>query len=74
MMSYQGLVGRVLADHVYWDARCVATRNQDISDGLASNLVASLQPIHVRSPLTCKSIVFSGFDLLVALWLESCLL
>nr|YP_009547285.1 RNA polymerase beta'' subunit [Adiantum tricholepis]AYW14941.1 RNA polymerase beta'' subunit [Adiantum tricholepis] len=55
-MSYQGLIGRVLADHVYWDARCVATRNQDISDGLASNLVASSQPIHVRSPLTCKSI------------------
>ncbi|MCO5602667.1 hypothetical protein L7F22_056803 [Adiantum nelumboides] len=43
-------------DHVYWDARCVATRNQDISDGLASNLVASSQAIHVRSPLTCKSI------------------
>nr|YP_010283930.1 RNA polymerase beta'' subunit [Paragymnopteris bipinnata var. bipinnata]UAT96839.1 RNA polymerase beta'' subunit [Paragymnopteris bipinnata var. bipinnata] len=55
-MSHQGLVGRVLADHVYWDARCVATRNQDISDGVASNLVASLQPIHVRSPLTCRSI------------------
>nr|YP_010376746.1 RNA polymerase beta'' subunit [Adiantum malesianum]UPV69511.1 RNA polymerase beta'' subunit [Adiantum malesianum] len=55
-MSHQGLVGRVLADHVYWDDRCVATRNQDISDGLASNLVASSQAIHVRSPLTCKSI------------------
>nr|YP_009548308.1 RNA polymerase beta'' subunit [Bommeria hispida]AYW15129.1 RNA polymerase beta'' subunit [Bommeria hispida] len=55
-MSHQGLVGRVLADHVYWNARCVATRNQDISDGVASNLVASLQPIHVRSPLTCRSI------------------
>nr|YP_009547460.1 RNA polymerase beta'' subunit [Cheilanthes micropteris]AYW15456.1 RNA polymerase beta'' subunit [Cheilanthes micropteris] len=55
-MSHQGLVGRVLANHVYWDARCVATRNQDISDGVASNLVASLQPIHVRSPLTCRSI------------------
>nr|YP_009548829.1 RNA polymerase beta'' subunit [Ceratopteris cornuta]AYW15804.1 RNA polymerase beta'' subunit [Pteris vittata] len=55
-ISSQRLVGRVLADHVYWDGRCVATRNQDISDGLASNLVASLQPIHVRSPLTRKSI------------------
>nr|YP_003934548.1 RNA polymerase beta'' subunit [Myriopteris lindheimeri]ADL29797.1 RNA polymerase beta'' subunit [Myriopteris lindheimeri] len=55
-MSHQGLVGRVLADHVYWDARCVATRNQDISDGVANNLVVSLQPIHVRSPLTCRSI------------------
>nr|YP_009548655.1 RNA polymerase beta'' subunit [Gastoniella chaerophylla]AYW15630.1 RNA polymerase beta'' subunit [Gastoniella chaerophylla] len=55
-ISYQRLVGRVLADNVYWDGRCVATRNQDISDILASNLVASLQPIHVRSPLTRKSI------------------
>nr|YP_009549522.1 RNA polymerase beta'' subunit [Histiopteris incisa]AYW16681.1 RNA polymerase beta'' subunit [Histiopteris incisa] len=55
-ISYQRLVGRVLADNVYWDVRCIATRNQDISDGLASNSVASAQPIHVRSPLTCKSI------------------
>ncbi|KAH7277824.1 hypothetical protein KP509_38G010100 [Ceratopteris richardii] len=55
-ISYQRLIGRVLADHVYWDVRCVATRNQDISDRLANNLVASLQPIHLRSPLTCKSI------------------
>nr|YP_009548481.1 RNA polymerase beta'' subunit [Tryonia myriophylla]AYW15302.1 RNA polymerase beta'' subunit [Tryonia myriophylla] len=55
-ISYQRLVGRVLANNVYWDSRCVATRNQDISDGLASNLVASLQPLHVRSPLTRKSI------------------
>nr|YP_009548221.1 RNA polymerase beta'' subunit [Onychium japonicum]AYW14767.1 RNA polymerase beta'' subunit [Onychium japonicum] len=53
---YQRLVGRVLADYFYWDGRCVALRNQDISDGLASNLVASSQPIHVRSPLTRKSI------------------
>nr|QLD96872.1 RNA polymerase beta'' subunit [Brainea insignis] len=55
-ISYQKLVGRVLADNVYWDVRCIATRNQDISDGLASNSVASAQPIYVRSPLTCKSI------------------
>nr|YP_009920757.1 RNA polymerase beta'' subunit [Woodwardia japonica]QMS48606.1 RNA polymerase beta'' subunit [Woodwardia japonica] len=55
-VSYQKLVGRVLADNVYWDVRCIATRNQDISDGLASNSVASAQPIYVRSPLTRKSI------------------
>nr|YP_011030788.1 RNA polymerase beta'' subunit [Hiya brooksiae]WQT71165.1 RNA polymerase beta'' subunit [Hiya brooksiae] len=55
-ISYQRLVGRVSADNVYWGVRCVATRNQDISDGLASNLAASAQPIRVRSPLTCKSI------------------
>nr|QKV47426.1 RNA polymerase beta'' subunit [Platycerium bifurcatum] len=55
-ISYQKLIGRVLADNVYWDARCIATRNQDISDGLAGNLVVSTQPIYVRSPLTRKSI------------------
>nr|YP_009427466.1 RNA polymerase beta'' subunit [Stegnogramma sagittifolia]ASU96141.1 RNA polymerase beta'' subunit [Stegnogramma sagittifolia] len=55
-ISYQKLVGRVLADNVYWDVRCIAARNQDISDGLASNSVASAQPIYVRSPLTRKSI------------------
>nr|YP_009183805.1 RNA polymerase beta'' subunit [Cyrtomium devexiscapulae]YP_009479768.1 RNA polymerase beta subunit [Cyrtomium fortunei]ALN96579.1 RNA polymerase beta'' subunit [Cyrtomium devexiscapulae]AVW85969.1 RNA polymerase beta subunit [Cyrtomium fortunei] len=55
-ISYQKLVGRVLADNVYRDVRCIATRNQDISDGLASNSVVSTQPIYVRSPLTRKSI------------------
>nr|YP_009690646.1 RNA polymerase beta'' subunit [Lomariopsis japurensis]QEG57426.1 RNA polymerase beta'' subunit [Lomariopsis japurensis] len=55
-ISYQRLVGRVLADNVYRDVRCIAIRNQDISDGLASDLVVSAQPIYVRSPLTCKSI------------------
>nr|YP_010518151.1 RNA polymerase beta'' subunit [Dryopteris fulgens]UXN84464.1 RNA polymerase beta'' subunit [Dryopteris fulgens]UXN84640.1 RNA polymerase beta'' subunit [Dryopteris fulgens] len=55
-ISYQKLVGRVLADNVYRDVRCIATRNQDISDGLASNSAVSTQPIYVRSPLTRKSI------------------
>nr|YP_009426328.1 RNA polymerase beta'' subunit [Diplazium dilatatum]ASU95003.1 RNA polymerase beta'' subunit [Diplazium dilatatum] len=55
-VSYQKLIGRVLAGNVYWGIRCIATRNQDISDGLASNSVASAQPIYVRSPLTRKSI------------------
>nr|YP_009547721.1 RNA polymerase beta'' subunit [Leptochilus hemionitideus]AYW16769.1 RNA polymerase beta'' subunit [Leptochilus hemionitideus] len=54
--SYQKLIGRVLADNVYRDARCVATRNQDISDGLAGNSVVLTQPIYVRSPLTRRSI------------------
>nr|YP_009695493.1 RNA polymerase beta'' subunit [Neocheiropteris palmatopedata]QEJ81672.1 RNA polymerase beta'' subunit [Neocheiropteris palmatopedata] len=54
--SYQKLIGRVLADNVYRDARCIATRNQDISDGLAGNSVVLTQPIYVRSPLTRKSI------------------
>nr|QKV46102.1 RNA polymerase beta'' subunit [Selliguea yakushimensis] len=55
-ISYQKLIGRVLADNVYRDARCIATRNQDISDGLAGNSIVSTQLIYVRSPLTCKSI------------------
>nr|YP_009426938.1 RNA polymerase beta'' subunit [Hypodematium crenatum]ASU95614.1 RNA polymerase beta'' subunit [Hypodematium crenatum] len=56
IISHQKLVGRVLADNVYRDVRCIATRNQDISDGLAGNSVVSAQPIYVRSPLTRKSI------------------
>nr|YP_010117236.1 RNA polymerase beta'' subunit [Neocheiropteris ovata]QPM99503.1 RNA polymerase beta'' subunit [Neocheiropteris ovata] len=55
-ISYQKLIGRVLADNIYRDARCIATRNQDISDGLAGNSVVLTQPIYVRSPLTRKSI------------------
>nr|YP_009691090.1 RNA polymerase beta'' subunit [Tectaria panamensis]QEG57870.1 RNA polymerase beta'' subunit [Tectaria panamensis] len=55
-ISYQKLVGRVLGDNVYRDSRCIAIRNQDISDGLAGNSVVSTQPIYVRSPLTRKSI------------------
>ena len=43
------------ADNVYSGVRCIATRNQDIGDGLANNLITSTQPIHIRSPLTCKS-------------------
>ena len=46
----------MLADNVYRDVRCIATRNQDISDGLAGNSVVSTQPIHVRSPTPRKSI------------------
>nr|YP_010981797.1 RNA polymerase beta'' subunit [Lygodium flexuosum]UYS92448.1 RNA polymerase beta'' subunit [Lygodium flexuosum] len=55
-ISQQGLIGRVLADNVYSNQRCIAVRNQDISDGLASNLVYAKQPIHIRSPLTCRTI------------------
>nr|YP_009549262.1 RNA polymerase beta'' subunit [Vittaria graminifolia]AYW16411.1 RNA polymerase beta'' subunit [Vittaria graminifolia] len=55
-MPFRILVGRVLAVHVYWDTRCVATRNQDISYELASHLIGSSQPIYIRSPLTCNSI------------------
>ncbi len=36
--------------------RCIATRNQDIGGGLANNLITLTQPIHIRSPLICKSI------------------
>lgn len=46
----------MLADDVYSDPRCIATRNQDIGNGLASNPITATQPIHVRSPLTCRSI------------------
>ena len=52
----QKLVGRVLAENVYINNRCLAIRNQDIGNCLADRffILASKQ-IRVRSPLTCKS-------------------
>nr|YP_007374789.1 DNA-directed RNA polymerase subunit beta'' [Ophioglossum californicum]AGC26702.1 DNA-directed RNA polymerase subunit beta'' [Ophioglossum californicum]QXF60075.1 RNA polymerase beta'' subunit [Ophioglossum vulgatum] len=55
----QKLIGRVLADNVYVDTRCIAIRNQDIGNELADRLVAfRVQPIHIRSPLTCRKITW----------------
>nr|YP_010463796.1 RNA polymerase beta'' subunit [Anemia phyllitidis]UUL71063.1 RNA polymerase beta'' subunit [Anemia phyllitidis] len=55
-VSQQRLVGRVLADNAYLNKRCVAARNQDIDDKLASDLVSAIQPIHIRPPSTCRTI------------------
>nr|ULF03417.1 RNA polymerase beta'' subunit [Cathaya argyrophylla]ULF47350.1 RNA polymerase beta'' subunit [Cathaya argyrophylla]ULF47421.1 RNA polymerase beta'' subunit [Cathaya argyrophylla]ULF47498.1 RNA polymerase beta'' subunit [Cathaya argyrophylla]ULF47591.1 RNA polymerase beta'' subunit [Cathaya argyrophylla] len=53
----QILIGRVLADDVYINKRCIATRNQDIGIGLANQLInPRTQPIYIRTPFTCKSI------------------
>nr|YP_010184918.1 RNA polymerase beta'' subunit [Pseudotsuga brevifolia]QVH34597.1 RNA polymerase beta'' subunit [Pseudotsuga brevifolia] len=53
----QILIGRVLADDVYINRRCIATRNQDIGVGLANQLInPRTQPIYIRTPFTCKSI------------------
>nr|UCU09293.1 RNA polymerase beta'' subunit [Cycas media subsp. media] len=53
----QTLIGRVLADDVYIDMRCIATRNQDIGVGLAHQLITlRAQPIYIRTPSTCKSL------------------
>nr|YP_009694145.1 RNA polymerase beta subunit [Christensenia aesculifolia]QEI60320.1 RNA polymerase beta subunit [Christensenia aesculifolia] len=55
-LSQQRLIGRVLADNVYFNMRCIATRNQDISNELARRLVINqVREIYIRSPLTCKS-------------------
>nr|QXT44744.1 RNA polymerase beta'' subunit [Nitellopsis obtusa] len=52
----QKLIGRVLADYVIKDYRCIASRNQDVSFDLAIRLLSSkLKSIWVRSPLTCES-------------------
>ena len=51
------LIGRVLADDVYINRRCIATRNQDIGVGLANQLInLRKKPIYIRTPFTCKSI------------------
>nr|AET45225.1 RNA polymerase beta chain [Pinus wallichiana] len=53
----QILIGRVLADDVYINRRCIATRNQDIGVGLANQLRnIRPRPIYIRTPFTCKSI------------------
>jgi DNA-directed RNA polymerase subunit beta' len=47
----------VLADDVYINRRCIATRNQDIRVGLSNQLInLRTQPIYIRTPFTCKSI------------------
>lgn len=52
----QTLIGRVLADDIYIDLRCIATRNQDIGIGLVNRLITfRVQPIYIRTPFTCRS-------------------
>nr|YP_008082402.1 RNA polymerase beta subunit-2 [Taiwania flousiana]AGL11248.1 RNA polymerase beta subunit-2 [Taiwania flousiana] len=53
----QTLIGRVLADDVSINGRCIATRNQDIGIKLVNQLYYfQIQPIYIRTPFTCKSI------------------
>nr|BBF91245.1 RNA polymerase beta subunit-2 [Saxegothaea conspicua] len=57
VLQTQTLIGRVLADDVYRNGRCIATRNQGIGTRLADQLRNSqTQPIYIRTPFTCKSI------------------
>lgn len=53
---HQKFIGRVLAENIYINNRCFATRNQDIGASLANRLTSlNLEIIPVRSPLSCKS-------------------
>jgi DNA-directed RNA polymerase subunit beta' len=53
----QILIGRVLADDVYINRRCIAMCNQDIGVVLSNQLInLRTQPIYIRTPFTCKSI------------------
>nr|QWW92929.1 RNA polymerase beta'' subunit [Delavayella serrata] len=55
----QKLIGRVLSENIYINNRCFATRNQDIGASLANKLPnLETETIYVRSPLTCKSILW----------------
>nr|QWW93171.1 RNA polymerase beta'' subunit [Lunularia cruciata] len=55
----QKLIGRVLAENIYINNRCVAPRNQDIGALLANNLLnLKTKIISIRSPLTCKSMTW----------------
>nr|YP_010216738.1 RNA polymerase beta'' subunit [Stachyurus yunnanensis]UBS93902.1 RNA polymerase beta'' subunit [Stachyurus yunnanensis] len=52
----QTLIGRVLADDIYMDSRCIAIRNQDIGIGLVNRFITfRTQPISIRTPFTCRS-------------------
>nr|QWW92011.1 RNA polymerase beta'' subunit [Lejeunea sp. 17-8794] len=56
---HQKLIGRVLAENIYRNNRCFATRNQDIGVLLSTILTnLNIELVHIRSPLTCKSIVW----------------
>nr|YP_010292904.1 RNA polymerase beta'' subunit [Dapsilanthus disjunctus]ULQ65097.1 RNA polymerase beta'' subunit [Dapsilanthus disjunctus]ULQ65185.1 RNA polymerase beta'' subunit [Dapsilanthus disjunctus] len=55
-MFVQTLIGRVLADDIYIGSRCIATRNQDIGNGLGNRLITfRAQPIYIRTPFSCRS-------------------
>jgi DNA-directed RNA polymerase subunit beta' len=55
----QKLIGRILAENIYVNKRCIATRNQDITTNLAMSLsTIKKKPIFIRSPLTCKSMIW----------------
>jgi hypothetical protein len=51
----QRIIGRVLAKPIYsLNNDLIASRNQDISPNLASEIVKHTELVSVRSPLTCK--------------------
>nr|YP_009545096.1 RNA polymerase beta [Gymnomitrion concinnatum]AZB86844.1 RNA polymerase beta [Gymnomitrion concinnatum] len=55
----QKLIGRLLSENIYINNRCFATRNQDIGASLANRLTnVKTEKISVRSPLTCKSMLW----------------
>nr|YP_009920464.1 RNA polymerase beta'' subunit [Syntrichia filaris]QMQ99608.1 RNA polymerase beta'' subunit [Syntrichia filaris] len=55
----QKLIGRILAENIYVNKRCIATRNQDITTTIAMFLsTIKKKTIFIRSPLTCKSMIW----------------
>nr|QYB18296.1 RNA polymerase beta'' subunit [Sphaerocarpos texanus] len=55
----QKLIGRVLAENIYINNRCIASRNRDIGALLANQLITlKTNLISIRSPLTCKSMTW----------------
>nr|YP_010189111.1 RNA polymerase beta'' subunit [Ulota hutchinsiae]QZJ48063.1 RNA polymerase beta'' subunit [Ulota hutchinsiae] len=57
--NQQKLIGRILAENVYINERCIAIRNQDITANLALSLITTKKKqIFIRSPLTCKNMLW----------------
>lgn len=51
----QTFIGRVLADDIYMDQRCIATRNQDIGIRLLYRFITfRVKSISIRTPFTCR--------------------
>nr|YP_009169870.1 RNA polymerase beta'' subunit [Viscum album]ALD84681.1 RNA polymerase beta'' subunit [Viscum album] len=51
----QTSIGRILADDIYMDQRCIATRNQDIGMKLLYRFITfRVKSISLRTPFTCR--------------------
>nr|QWW93012.1 RNA polymerase beta'' subunit [Cyathodium smaragdinum] len=52
-------LGRVIAENIYLNNRCIVLRNQDIGSNLIKKLMKlKIKQVFIRSPLTCRSMTW----------------